>query len=368
MATTQRQSDDALRELLAEHAKKFSFFQAVQLIQRLTPDSVSVGELGPVQNEAIRFIHDPELIFHASDISHFNPRVIRANFPFAELTTTFLGLFGAASPLATYMSEDVLSAESNDEKSLRSFYDVLHHRLISLFYRAWKKYRFSAGFRTDGSDAFTRRALVFVGVDAAGAMPKQGLPPIDLLTMASLLAVRTRSSRTLRIILERLIPGVEIDIQQFVLRRVRLEHDQRVLLGVQNTTLGEDFVIGRTVIDRSGRFRVVIGPVDYQIFEALMPGGRYHTTLRKIIEQFSRGVLEAELELRVREDDAPRFQLANPRGAVLGQNTTIAAAKRKGAMRARVVLSESMEQAKPEIMADDAPPDSSRIAAVAFAR
>jgi type VI secretion system protein ImpH len=137
-------------------------------------------------------------------------------------------------------------------------------------------------------------------------------------------------------------------------------------LGVQNTTIGEDFVIGRTVIDRSGRFRVVIGPVDYQVFEALMPGGRYHTTLRKIIEQFSRGVLEAELELRVKEDDAPRFQLANPRGAVLAQNTTIASAKRKGAMRARVVLSENMEQVKPEIMPDDAPPDSSRTAAVSI--
>ena len=85
------------------------------------------------------------------------------------------------------------------------------------------------------------------------------------------------------------MPGTKVEIQQFVLRRVRLEHDQRVLLGVQNSTLGQDFTIGRSVIDRSGRFRVAIGPVEYNVFEALMPGGRHHTTLRKVIEQFSRG-------------------------------------------------------------------------------
>src|SRR5262249_55676240 len=153
---------------------------------------------------------------------------------------------GSASPLATFVAEAVLRAELAEEKSLPSFYDIFHHRLISLFYRSWQKYRFAAGFRTDDSAPFTRRALVFVGVDAAGAMPTQGLPPIDLLTMASLLAQRTRSSRTLQIILERLLPDVPIEIQQFVLRRVRLEHDQRVLLGVQNTTLNQDFTIGRT--------------------------------------------------------------------------------------------------------------------------
>ncbi len=192
-------------------------------------------------------------------------------------------------------------------------------------------------------------------------MPRQGLPPIELLTLAPLLAQRTRSARTLQIVLERLLPGTPISIQQFVLRRVKLDHDQRISLGVQNTTLGEDFVIGRTVLDRSGRFRVCVGPVGYDIFEALMPGGRYHATLRKIVNQFSRGVLESELELRVSEDAAPRFQLGNPRGCVLGSTTTLIS-KRKGAMRARVVLSDDIAEAKPVLMDDDRAPDSQKTA------
>jgi type VI secretion system protein ImpH len=360
MASAQRKPDDALRELLGTDGKKFNFFQAVQLLLRLSPESAPIGELGPSQDEALRFVHDPSMIFHASDVSEIKTRVMTNGHAHAQIMSTFLGLYGSMSPLATFVSEDVIAAERDEEKSLKAFYDIFHHRLLSLFYRAWKKYRFAAGFRTDGSDVFTKRALVFVGVDANGAMPRQGLPAIELLALAPLLAQRTRSSRTLQIILQRLLPGTPVSIKQFVLRKVKLDHDQRVHLGVQNTVLGENFTIGRTVMDRSGRFRVAVGPVDYDVFEALMPGGRYHTKLRKIVEQFSRGVLESELELKVREDSAPRFQLGNPRGAVLATNTTIAAAQRKAAMRARVVLSDDMADAKPQLIEDEKMPDSNR--------
>jgi predicted component of type VI protein secretion system len=93
-----------------------------------------------------------------------------------------------------------------------------------------------------------------------------------------------------------------------------------------------------------------------------MPGGRYHATLRKIIQQFTRGVLESELELRVKEDDSPRFQLGNARGCLLGATTHLTMKQRKG-MRARVVLSDSIEEAKPQLLDDDAPPQSERLVA-----
>ena len=48
-----------------------------------------------------------------------------------------------------YNGDNYNKAEANDQKSLKAFYDLFHHRLYSLFYRAWKKYRFAAGFRTD---------------------------------------------------------------------------------------------------------------------------------------------------------------------------------------------------------------------------
>ena len=350
MASAQRQRDLALIEHLSRSPRAFGFFQAVQLIQRAASDAAPVGELGPPQREAIRFTHDLDLIFHTSDIVDIK-RSIRGGIPFTEITTTFLGLYGTTSPLATYFTEEVMRAEAADEKSLKAFYDLFHHRAISLFYRAWKKYRFAIGFHGDASDVFTRRALSFVGVDAAGAMPTRGLPAFGLLALAPLLSQRTRPARTLEIILERLFPGTPVEIESFIARRVLLTDDQCAKLGVQNGMLGTDFTIGRTALDRSGRFRVALGPLGYDMFESLMPGGKKHSLLRQVIDQFTRGVLEIEVELRLSDDEAPRFQLGAARGSLLATTTTLRA-KRGKPMIARFVLSETPGEVRPTILND----------------
>jgi type VI secretion system protein ImpH len=352
MAGPERKSDTALIEALHTEASRFDFFRAVQLLHRLHPGSVPVGETGPVGDEPIRFAHDPSLTFHAGDISAIQPRWERQGRIFAKVTTTFLGLTGAASPLAPFMTEEVFRADQADDSSLREFYDLFHHRVLSLLYRAWKKYRFEAGFRSDASDAFTKRAMCFVGVDVAGALPRHGLPPGDLLALAPIIGQRTRPARSLQVVLERLFDGASVQVESFVARRVRVNEQERALLGLQNSTLGQDFTIGKTVIDRSGAFRVVVGPVGYELFEAFLPGGRHHDRLKRIVDQFSGGVLEPELELRLDKEAAPRFQLGKERGGVLGKNTHLARADEKP-MRVRVVLGENTGDAKPRVVYED---------------
>lgn len=354
MAPEERKPNATLSEQLAAEAPRFEFVRAVQLLQRLYPGTTPVGENGPPSAEAIRFAHDPSLIFHSSDITSIEPRIVRAGHVYGKITTTFLGLVGAVSPLAPHLTEDLLHAEQDDDRTLRDFYDLFHHRLISLMFRAWKKYRFAAGFRTDAADAFTKRAFAFVGVDASGALPQHGLPPGDLLGLASLVSQHTRPARMLRIILERLLPGVGVEIESFVARRMNIEEIQRVRLGVANTVLGEDMTIGRSVLDRSGAFRVIVGPVPYELYEAFMPGGRHHERLRRIVDQFSGGVLEPELELKLEQADAPKFRLGHARGAVLGKNTQLATEQR-GPTRVRIVMGDDPTKNKPRVVTDDEP-------------
>jgi type VI secretion system protein ImpH len=336
-------SEAALLAMLEQEGPTFSFVQAVSLIERMHRGAIAVGESGPPSKEAIRFQHDPSLAFPSGDVTSVKPRVPRHGLVFAEVMTTFLGLTGANSPLPTQMAEDVLRNEE-EGASLRHFYDILHHRLISLFYRAWKKSRMYATHRSDGQDRLTRRALAFVGVDGFGAPQHLGLAPIDLLSLAPLLGVRTRSARTLEIVLARVFPGIDVGVDSFQTRRVMLGDDQCAKLGRQNGTLGENFTIGRSVLDRSGRFGVQIGPVDYPLFEALLPGGQHHTKLREIVQQFTRGVLEAGVEVLLREDQTPRFKLGSA-GSKLGITTTLRSPEGK-ALKARFVLSDNPEDAR----------------------
>lgn len=323
MARTKWQDDADLRTAIFEEGSTFEFFRLVALLERFAPSGAApLGALGPVGREPVRFTHDIEFEFAAGDVAAVRENKHGTGAWWVELVGTFLGLVGPTSPLPTHYAEELFELDGEDGAAIRTLYDILHHRLYSLFYRAGRKYRFSSDARTDGSDNFTRRALAFVGVDAA-AMPANGLPASRLLRLAPLLAIRTRSGRALHVLLEASLPGVPIAIEGFVDRVVVLDESERNKLGTQNAQLGMDFTIGARVRDRSGRFRTKLGPVSYETLEDLMPGGKGHERLRAVLDQFTRGILEAEVEVVLSEDHTPRFRLGEERGGTLGVSTIL---------------------------------------------
>ena len=217
MARSQRQHDADLTRDILENGKMFPFYRAVSILERIGPMSAApIGGLGPVHRESVHFTHDPEFAFHPGDVSAVRRKESAASPWSTELTGTFLGLFGTASPLPTHFSEELFELDGEEGKSsLQTLYDILHHRLYSLVYRAGRKYRFSAESRSDGTDSFTRRALAFVGVDAT-AMPEVGLSAAHLLGLAPLLAIRSRSGRALHILLEASLPNIPVEIEEEV--------------------------------------------------------------------------------------------------------------------------------------------------------
>jgi type VI secretion system protein ImpH len=300
-------------------AREFNFFRLVYLLERLYPSAAALGRTGPAAEEQIRIRATPKLTFSSSDVSALARRKFPDGNERVEVDAAFLGLYGPVSPLPAYFVEDIaLSTHQGGPQSVREFLDVIHHRLFSLVYRAWAKYRQSVGYARQGKDTFTRRMFCAVGLDGF-ADRKSALNPFYFLKFAPLLAAKSRSARGLQIVLDELLDGIPVDIEQFVGHWTLIEKPLRNKLGVANHQLGESLVIGRYVYDGSGRFTVKLGPLEYDDYLSFLPGGHRRPFMQSVVDVFTPGIHDVMLELHVDLDAAPRFQLGSPRAATLAR-------------------------------------------------
>jgi len=128
--------------------------EAVRLLQRLAaerlhedaaPHRHAVGEDHAPKQEAVRFRALPSHGFPPGSISEIRPSSDRGadeNGKGPELVTAFMGLVGPAGVLPRHYTTLLIERIREKDFALRDFLDPFHHRIVSLFYRAWEKYRF----------------------------------------------------------------------------------------------------------------------------------------------------------------------------------------------------------------------------------
>jgi type VI secretion system protein ImpH len=329
-----------------EVSTRFSFFQLVRLLERTSPNCAPVGHLGPVAREVVRLRHEPQFAFAASDVTRVCEKANRTH-----VTTAFIGLTGATTPLAICFAEDVIRGADPDDDSLAAFYDLFHHRIISFLYRSWVKYRPLPQFQSTGADPFTRRALSLIGTTADVPAANGTLSPFEQLALAPIFAGRARSARSLELVLRRVFPEVGIAIESFVDRKVVFDPNERMRLGQHHTNINRDLTIGRSVRDRSGRFRIKVGPVSQETSERFLPGGQDYPRLRGIVEHFTRGVLEAEVEIELDASASPRFCIGATVGARLGVTTRLGS-RTQGRTKLRVLLSDDIADLRPTMVTE----------------
>lgn len=329
-------------------ARQFSFYRLVYMLERLFAGTPSIGQLGPPSDERIRLRGDTSLVFSSSDVSQLAMHKYPDGIERATVSVAFLGLYGAVSPLPTHFAEQIaLSEYQGGPQPVREFLDVFHHRLLSLVYRAWTKYRFSVMYRRKGTDPFTRRMLCTVGLDGQ----KDHEPAVDrflYLRYAPLLATKSRSARGLEVVLRDLFGHMGVRIEQFVGHWTLIEKPLRNKLGVMNHQLGESLTIGRYVYDGTGRFTIVLGPLGYDEYLSFLPGGHRRPLLRGVVDTFTRGVYDVMLELHVAKDAAPRFQLGSPRASTLKRTMWLG-----GSGGQEFVITVPLDEKSPDAAADD---------------
>jgi len=318
----------ALLRMLVADAKNTGFFDVMRIIEQLTGKRFD--------GDALELSHDPSLSFPTNDIARVfvDPSKHGERF---RVVTTFLGLTGTSSPLASYFTEQVLSGD--DEDALRMFYDVFHDLLLRMLYRSWRGASLRASLDDSGSSAIDKRCATFVGVDPWTPTDEHALANPTLMSLADYQRGKPQSMdpEAATAMLRRLLPTLPIDVSLGHRSFVRFGDDDVTELGAQNVGLGEDLVYGLGIEDTSATVRVVVGPVAESVCEWLMPDHEGHSFLSQICERVFGGKADVELEVLVAAEELPFCDLRGSRGAELGVDSRVDV-RTTGIVRVRVAL------------------------------
>jgi type VI secretion system protein ImpH len=301
MRQTMDPADDRARiDPLLARGPQFGFFQAMRQLEAALAGHARVGHLGPPQAERIRLRPNLSLSFATGDIASIDRLAERPGEASRyELVTGFLGIYGVSSPLPSYITEDLMGLEEHNPLQ-RRFLDLFNHRLLSLFYRAWQKYRCSDADMAGPDGAYTKRLLLLLGLHHLPDACDGRLVNLQLIRFAELLTQHPRSALSLETCLRRFFPGIPIEVQPCIAVWTPIPPDQRSRLGLQGVSLGEDFWLGEDVCNRSTTFRVAIGPVDYRTFRDFLPGAGRRHELEALVAVFNQDGLDCEISIAVR--------------------------------------------------------------------
>jgi type VI secretion system protein ImpH len=346
----------ALEERIYAEPFAFDFFQAVRLLQQMSGDKL-VGYAGHPGAEAVRFRAHLSLSFPASSIHDLLPP--GPEQPVPQLVQSFMGLTGPSGVLPRHYT-DLLHrlerdrSEKNPEKhALRDWLDLFNHRFVSLFYRAWEKYRFFVAYERGSPvlpepDVFTSSLYSLVGFGtpslrnrlrvSVGKSGRDGegrehvlarVENLTLLRYSGLLAHQVRSAAALQVLLNDYYPFA-VQVCQYQGQWLQIEPRNRSRLEDNgNNQLALTAVIGERVWDIQSKFRLRLGPLNYARFLELLPDRsplperKVLFLLIQLVRLFVGMSLDFDIQLVLERTEVPECQLDQNTafGARLGWNT-----------------------------------------------
>ncbi|MCX6625599.1 MAG: type VI secretion system baseplate subunit TssG, partial [Acidobacteria bacterium] len=296
-----------VEELLRSKPFSFQFFQAVRLLERIRHDRQPVGRFVHPNREIVRLHAHTAVGFPASQIQAADfddPRIL-------HLTVNFMGLFGPSGVLPLVYSDLINDRVRSKDRTLRDFLDIFNHRMISLFYQAWEKYRFLIAYERGERDRFSAHLMDLIGLGTGGLQNRQALQDDSLRFYSGLLSLTPRSETGLRQILGDYF-GVAVRVEQFVGAWHALDPDTQCFVGSSedySEQLGVGAVVGDEIWDQQSGVRVILGPLTARQYVDFLPNGSAYAPLEALIRFFTRDEFDFEVQLVLKREETPACEL-----------------------------------------------------------
>ena len=115
------------------------------------------------------------------------------------MTVAFMGLTGPLGVLPHAYTEMLMARRRAGDPTASAFLDLFNHRMISLFFRAWEKYRPALARERGEEDPLARCLYSLIGLGIAPLRDRHEFPDAALLFHAGAFAQRRRPAVGARI-------------------------------------------------------------------------------------------------------------------------------------------------------------------------
>ena len=296
---------------LREEPYRFEFFQAIRLLERLRPDCRPLGRFTHPSEEVARLGTHPSLSFPASEIQSVD--WCGDEQPF--LAVNFMGTTGPQGPLPQFYTTLILDRLRTGDRTLRDFLDLFHHRMLSFFYQAWEKYRFTVSYERGERDRFSHHLLDLIGLGTPGLEGRLAVPDDACLFFVGILGQHPRSARGLELLLNDYFE-VPAEIVQLLGGWFRLDESTECCLGERTTPseqLGQGAVVGNEVWNQQARARIRLGPLTMDQYLDFLPNGTAFRPLQSLLRFWTNGEIDFEVQLILNREEVPQCELGAER-------------------------------------------------------
>ena len=285
----------------------FDFHQAVRRLESAHPNKPRVGTSGRPSDDPVRFGQDPSLRFAPASLSSMTHRADRP----PRVGVAFLGLMGPNGPLplhlTAYARERFLSYKDG---ALVDFLDMLTHRFICLFHRAWAVNQKTVSFDRPDDDRWGAYFGSFAGLGEDSLRDRDRVSDLVKLFYVGRLAPQVKSAAGLRDVLSDYL-RVKVRIMEYMGQWVNLPENCKCRLGESPATgqIGRTAIVGSRIWDCQMKFRVRLGPLTLKDFERFLPGKTGLRRLHDWVQLYTGGELDWDVQLVLRKEEVPPIKI-----------------------------------------------------------
>ncbi|UNK24757.1 type VI secretion system baseplate subunit TssG [Yersinia intermedia] len=272
-------------QMLAAKPEHHGLFHLLRYIDARSGQPYLLGRAPLPRYEILRLGQKPQLFFIPTTLAEISPR---SDTQLYEVSIFNFGLFGPDGPLPLHLTEFVHERiQHYQDDTFLAFTNLFHHRLITLFYRAWADTQPTVSLDRPDNTRFDNYFSNLIGTGQPALQERDSINVHAKYFMAGHLIRHSRDPEGLGKILRHYFK-VPVHIVENVPHWLSVEKCERARLqaGRNTARLGESAFLGVAVRDIQHKFRIELGPMSQQDYDHFLPGSAYCEKLRDWVRQY----------------------------------------------------------------------------------